>query len=66
VQHADLQRTPRIRAVSEIIVERFAHHARDLSGGVEERAATSSPAAGRGYSRPGPSSRRRAPGRSRR
>jgi DNA-binding transcriptional LysR family regulator len=68
VQHADLQRTPRIRAVTEIIVERFAHHARDLSGGLgaEAGAATSSPAAGRGYSRPDPSSRRRARGRSRR
>jgi DNA-binding transcriptional LysR family regulator len=69
VQHADLQRTPRIRAVSEIIVEQFARHARVLSGDDREGkppAPTSSPAAGRRYSRPGPSTRRRAPGRSRR
>src|SRR5262249_53586800 len=54
VQHADLQRTPRIRAVSEIIVERFARHARELSGDADGDAApadrdpavTSSPAAG--------------------
>ncbi|HMF41652.1 MAG TPA: LysR family transcriptional regulator [Polyangia bacterium] len=66
VQHADLQRTPRIRAVSEVIVERFARHARVLSGEDDGYAATSSPGAARGYSRPDPSTRRRARGRSRR
>jgi len=75
VQHADLQRTPRIRAVSEVIVERFAHHARELSGEADgdagrpaagESAAKSLPAGGRRYSRPDPSARRRGRGRSRR
>jgi len=72
VQHADLQRTPRIRAVSEVIVERFMRHARVLSGQADGDAAnvkpppTSSPAAGRRYSRPDPSARRRGRGRSRR
>jgi DNA-binding transcriptional LysR family regulator len=62
VHHPDLRRTPRIRAVTEVIVERFERFAGVLRG---DRA-TPSPAADRGRSRPGRGTKRRARDRSRR
>jgi DNA-binding transcriptional LysR family regulator len=72
VQHPDLQRTPRIRAVADIIIERFEAFAAELSGDDAQpgrssaRAATPSPGAAPEYSRRDPAAKRRGRARSRR
>ena len=66
VQHADLQRTPRIRAVTDVIIERFEACAAELSGDDAlpgrsgARAATSLPGAAPEYSRRDPAAAPRA------
>jgi len=62
VQHPDLQRTARIRAVAELIVEVCERNGKELRG----EPATSSPAEAPRYSRRDPATKRRVQARSRR